>query len=144
MLKIYENKKLIKFLTLGGAIAIALIVCLLFLFVQATSAGQKLDDASSFGIGNARFSTDAQVGVIANNDYSNSNVFDAANSTLATYSTRDISTAISSISYKIALAAKAAAEAARAQELVEINIAKNRRNEHARAHSMPEELSEVN
>lgn len=139
-----ENKKLIKFFTIGGSIVIALIICLLYLFMQANSAGQKLQDSESFGIGNNRFDTNAQVGVIANDDYNNSDEFDAANSSLATYSTRDISTAISSISYKIALAAKAAAEAARAQELVEINIAKNRRNDHARSFGMPDGLSEVN
>ena len=103
-----------------------------------------MQDSSSFGLGNARFSIDAQVGVIANGEYENSDGFDSQNTALATYSTRDISTALSAISFRIESAAQASAEAAKAEEMVKANIAKNRRNEHARAFGMPSGLSEVN
>lgn len=126
------------------AICIVVLICILFVAIQAANAGNRLQDSSSFGIGNNRFSIDAQVGVIANGEFESSESFDSENTSLATYSTRDISTAISAISFRIESAAKAAAEAAKAEEMVKANIAKNRRNEHARAYGMPSGLSEVN
>ena len=138
------HTKLGKKVLFALAICIVIMLCILFVAVQAASAGNRLQDSSTFGIGNNRFSVDAQVGVIANGEYEGTENFDSQNTSLATYSTRDITTAISTISYRIEAAAKAAAEAARAEEMVQANIAKNRRNEHARQHGMPEGLSEVN
>lgn len=144
MAKNGKKTKLFKRIAIASSVCVVLVFSLMFVVVQANSAGQHLQDTDSFGIGNQRFSTDAQVGVIANNEYDNGKGFESSSTGLATYSTRDISTALASISFKIELAAKAAAEAARAQELIEINMAKNRRNEHARTFGMPEGLSEVN
>lgn len=133
-----------KKLALGLAVAICVFACILFVTIQAASAGTRLQDSSTFGIGNNRFNVDAQVGVIANGEFETKESFDSSNTSLATYSTRDISTAISAISFKIENAARAAAEAAKAEEMVKANIAKNKRNEHARFYGMPSGLSEVN
>lgn len=144
MPKMRTHTKLGKKVLFAFATCIVIMLCILFVAVQAASAGNRLQDSSTFGIGNNRFSVDAQVGVIANGEYEGAEHFDSENTSLATYSTRDITTAISSISYRIEVAAKAAAEAARAEEMVKANIGKNRRNEHARQHGMPANLSEVN
>ena len=138
------QRNIFKKLALALAVAICIFACILFVTIQAANAGTKLQDSSTFGIGNTRFSVDAQVGVIANGEFENQDSFDSANTSLATYSTRDISTAISAISFKIENAARAAAEAAKAEEMVKANIAKNKRNEHARLYGMPSGLSEVN
>ena len=144
MPKAVKNTNTMKKVLFALAICILVLLCFLFVAVQAASAGNRLQDSSSFGIGNNRFSIDAQVGVIANGEFESSENFDSENTSLATYSTRDISTAITAISYRIETAAKAAAEAAKAEEMVKANIAKNRRNEHARKYGMPSGLSEVN
>lgn len=144
MPKAVDNKRIFKKLVIAMSLCICIFACIIFVAVQAASAGTRLQDSSSFGLGNARFSIDAQVGVIANGEYENSDGFDSQNTALATYSTRDISTALSAISFRIESAAQASAEAAKAEEMVKANIAKNRRNEHARAFGMPAGLSEVN
>ena len=127
-----------------AAVIMAIFASILFVAVGAASAGNKLQDSESFGIGRQRFSINAQVGIISNGKYESQNLFDSSSTSLATYSTRDISTALSAISYKIELAAKAAAEAAKAQELIEANFAKNKRNEHAIRYGMPPGLEEIN
>ena len=144
MTKAKQNNNILKKVFLAFAVCIVVLVCILFVAVQAASAGNRLQDSSSFGIGNNRFSVDAQVGVISNGEFEGSEHFDSQNTSLATYSTRDISTAISAISFRIESAAKAAAEAAKSLELAKANNAKNRRNEHARTYGMPSGLSEVN
>ena len=144
MPKAVKNTNITKKVLFALAICIVVMLCFLFVAIQTASAGNRLQDSSSFGIGNNRFSIDAQVGVIANGEFEGSEHFDSENTSLATYSTRDISTAISAISFRIESAAQAAAEAAKAEEMVKANIAKNRRNEHARAFGMPSGLSEVN
>lgn len=144
MPKAVKNTHTAKKILFALSVCIVIMLCILFVAVQAASAGNRLQDSSSFGIGNNRFSIDAQVGVIANGEFENSEGFDSENTSLATYSTRDISTAISAISFRIESAAQAAAEAAKAEEMVKANIAKNRRNEHARKYGMPSGLSEVN
>ena len=125
-------------------ICVGIIICIGFLCVQIVSASTSLKDSDSFGLGTERFKVDAQVGVMANSEFEDSNSFESAQTALATYTTRDISTALSSISYKIEQDTLAAAEAAKAQELSRINIAKNRRNDHEREYGMPPELSEIN
>ena len=132
-----------KKIAIALCVAICIFGCILFVAVQSAIAGNRLQDASTFGIGNNRFSVDAQVGVIANGEFEQEG-FDSSNTALATYTTRDITTAISSISFKIENAARTAAETAKADELVKANNGKNRRNIHARVYGMPPGLSEVN
>lgn len=103
-----------------------------------------MQDSNNVGIGAVKFPTDTQVGVLANTEFENPENFESANTALATYSTRDITTALSAISFQIEMAAKAAAEAARAEELIQANMAKNRKNDHARKYAMPAGLTEVN
>lgn len=144
MSRLMAKPNIFKKLALALCVAICVFACILFVAIQAASAGTRLQDSSTFGIGNNRFSVDAQVGVIANGEFEERDSFDSSNTSLATYSTRDISTAISAISFRIENAARAAAEAAKAEEMVKANIAKNKRNEHARLQGMPAGLSEVN
>lgn len=144
MRKTETKKHSINKLITALAFCVVLISCVLFVAVQSASAGNKLQDTSSFGIGNDRCSVDTQVGVISNNDYQDGSKFETTSSSLATYTTRDITTALSSISFKIESAAKAAAEAARLAELIKSNEAKNNRNAHSLRYSMPSGLSEVN
>ena len=144
MPKATKNTNTAKKTLFALAICIVIMICILFVAVQAANAGNRLQDSSTFGIGNNRFSIDAQVGVIANGEFEGAEHFDSENTSLATYSTRDITTALSAISFRIESAAQAAAEAAKAEEMVKANIAKNRRNEHARQYGMPSGLSEVN
>lgn len=144
MPKATKNTNIAKKILFALSLCIVVLICILFVAVQAANAGNRLQDSSTFGIGVNRFSIDAQVGVIANGEFEGAENFDSENTSLATYSTRDITTALSTISYRIESAAQAAAEAAKAEEMVKSNIAKNRRNEHARQYGMPAGLSEVN
>lgn len=144
MRKKANNENIIKRIVFSLAIALVILAALIFVAVQAASAGGRLQESDHFGIGNQRFSVDAQVGQISNTEFEDIQSFEASNIALATYSTRDITTALSSIAYKIELAAQAAAEASKAEELVKANIAKNRRNDHARSYGMPSGLEEVN
>lgn len=139
-----ENKHISKKLLITFAVVIAILGCLLFVIIEAANAGEKLQESDSFGLGNQRFSINAPVGVISSNLYEAQSTYDSSHTSLATYSTRDISTALSSISYKIELAAQAAAAAAHAEEMAKINVAKNKRNEHALSYGMPPNLEEIN
>ena len=125
-------------------ICIGVLFCLCFFFVQVVNASTTLKESDSFGIGNHRFKVDSQVGVISNNEFSDVESFKASQTSLATYTTRDISTAISSISYQIEQNALAMAQAAHAAELIDINRAKNNRIEFEKHYSMPSGLSEIN
>ena len=118
--------------------------CLTFFFVQVVNASTTLKESDSFGIGNYRFKVDSQVDVISNNEFSDIGSFEASQTSLATYTTRDISTALSSISYQIEQNALAMAQAAHAAELIDINRAKNNRIEFGRHYSMPSGLEEIN
>lgn len=138
-----ENKNMYKKLAAVLSVFLLVIFSIFFVAVQSASAGNRLKDSSSFGLGEDRFSVDAQVGVISTNEFEDAQTYEASNTSLATYSTRDISTALSVISLNIENAAKIAAEQARAEELSKINFAKNRRNEHARMYGMPAGLEEV-
>lgn len=139
-----QTKKKSKRLLAAISITLAILLAIGIVLVSAANAGKNLKDTTSIGIGSTRYSTEGQIGVIASTEYELPEHFESANTALATYSTRDISTALSVIAYQIEAATKAAAEAARAQEMIEANIAKNNRNEHARNFGMPPNLEEVN
>lgn len=125
-------------------ICIGVVFCLTFFFVQVVNASTTLKESDNFGIGNHRFKVDSQVGVISNNEFSDVGSFEASQTSLATYTTRDISTALSSISYQIEKNAIAMAQAVHAAELIDINRAKNNRIEFGRHYPMPAGLEEIN
>lgn len=135
---------ILKRFLLGAAVVLAILACLLIVAVQSANAGNRLQESDNFGIGNQRFSVEGQVGVISKTDYETEGAMESANTSLATFCTRDISLAISSISFKIEIAAQAAAEAAKAEELVKINNGKNHQLLHAQQYGMPDGLSEIN
>lgn len=141
---IRKKKRPLKQRIVTYCVAATLFLSLVIVIGLCANFGNKLSETNSFGIGSTKFATNTQVGIISNNEYENIDKFESSDTTLAAYSTRDISSALTTISVQIEAAAKAAAEAAKAAEIIEANMAKNRRNEQVRKSGIPPELPPVN
>ena len=144
MLKNLIKNNIARKLSIASGIVVTLLICCCFMIVQLANAGEKLSDSTSFGIGNQRFSVDAQVGVITDTEFNDPLSFESSQTTISTYSTRDISLAVSTIGHKKEVEAKAIAEAQKAAEIAHIAFCKNRRNEHQKKYGMPSDLTEIN
>lgn len=144
MLLMKRNAHILKRILLGAAVVLAVLVCIGIVAVQSANAGNKLQESNIFGIGENRFNVDSQIGVISKNDFETEGGMESGHTSLATFCTRDITTALSSLSFKIEMAAQAAAAAAKAEEMLKINQAKNNRLIHINKYGLPAELSEIN
>lgn len=122
---------------LSVGISLCLIVGLGFFIGTIANAAHKLNDSDTFGIGKNRFTINAQVGVLSSAEYQQPEAFEASQTSLASFSTRDISTALSSINSRIEERFKIAEQQRLAQQMIQINALKNIQNEFIKAGHWP-------
>lgn len=135
MRKAREHNKKRGFVFWGGGICLAL--CLCFVVTIVANATNKLSDSDSFGIGRHRFSINAPVGVLSSDEFQSAEDFEASQTMLAEFSTRDISTALSSVGSKIEERNRLIEAQRQAALMAKINELKNKENEFIRSGSWP-------
>ena len=139
-----KYKRVSTYAIIIGALACILFLVLFFVF-QALNGQIASSDGKTFGIGADTSSATTQVGVISSG-YNVSESVDgepSPASTLVSYPQRDLSETLSTILIRHENAAKAAAEAARIDEINHISKAKNNRARQAATSGLPA-LSEIN
>lgn len=132
MKHINKNINIKKRPNLGIGVVVCLALCVIFVIFIVISVTNNLANADTFGIGKVRYGINGKVGIISDVEYQNADGFEASQTSLASFSTRDISTPLSCIAFRVDERNRIIAEQQRALEIAQINNLKNKQNDFIR------------